>query len=428
MQVLNSNCPTPPPKFRLPTLLEVGAILHLHHLRSGTASIATIDLANCFWSILLPPSNVGCVRIGTPSHTYALLRIPFGWTHAPALAQQVVHRYLSPLPPLPSAALDSHTVQYLDDASFISSSPTSLTHSISLAIARLQSAGFLLSPKSNLEPQASAIFIGKRIDAARGTISNLPAYYAGVVFQWLALALGPFTRRKASRLLGKLIWLAQPSRRILPFLAGPYAALRHGPPFTARTSHNFSSSILEALAITFASWRSDSIPTHPPPHSASFFTDAARAPWGTYYVGVWEASMGSRFFPCPQWVLTQQAAELFAAYKALSLAAFRHTRLLRLHVDNHAAIHSLLRGRASSPLVPQNRILRRITYLLHWSGITAAIHYVPSALNPADPLSRWWRYSSPVTLLARTWGLGHLHAMTPPSPSWGLLTGLQRSL
>jgi hypothetical protein len=53
---------------------------------------------------------------------------------------------------------------------------------------------------------------------------------------------------------------------------------------------------------------------------------------------------------------------------------------------------------------------------------------VPSALNPADPLSRWWRFPSPVTLLARTWGLGHLHAMTPPSPSWGLLTGLQRSL
>ena len=80
MRALNANCPTSPPKFRLPTLLEIGtAILQQQH-RTASPCIASIDLANCFWSIRLPASNVGCVRIGTPRHTYTLLSLPFGWT------------------------------------------------------------------------------------------------------------------------------------------------------------------------------------------------------------------------------------------------------------------------------------------------------------------------------------------------------------
>ena len=138
--------------------------------------------------------------------------------------------------------------------------------------------------------------------------------------------------------------------------------------------------------------------------------------------------MGSRFFPCPPWILTQQAAELYAAYRALSLAAFRCHRSLHLFLDNHAAIHSLLRGRGRSPLIPQNHTLRRISHLLYWSGLTAALHYVPSPLNPADPLSRWWTYPSASSLLTRTWGLALSHLSQPLPPSWGLLTGLHRSL
>ena len=426
MRTLNANCPTPPPKFRLPTLLEIGATLRFHRLHSSAACIATIDLANCFWSILLPPSNIGCVRIGTPSHTYTLLRIPFGWSHAPGLAQQVVQRYLAPYPPLPLPHTDS--MQYLDDAAFISSSPQALTSAVDLAVSSLQSAGFLISPKSELDPRPSATFIGKRIDASLGTISTLPAYLAGVVLQWLSLATGPLTTRCLSRLLGKLIWLAQPARRILPFLAGPYAALHHGPKRCSHTSPNITRSLLEALAMAFPAWRSDILLPSPGPSAPRFFADAARSPWGTFYVGIWEHSMGSRFFPCPPWVLTQQAAELFAAYRALTLAAFRHRSSFHLLLDNHAAIHSLLRGRARSPLIPQNRILRRISHVLHWSGLTAAVHYVPSQLNPADPLSRWWTFPSSEPLLTRTWGLGLSHLSRPLPPSWGLLVGLQRTI
>ena len=225
MRSLNANCHFSPPKFRLPTLLELGFFLAPSASNSGSSCIATLDLANCFWSIRLRPSAVGCVRIGTPLHTYTLLSLLFGWTHAPAIAQQVVGHYLaSPYlsRPLPERSL---TVQYLDDITFIGPSSHALFQVVNDAVDRLASAGFLISAKSSLEPQPATTFIGKHICPSLGTISNLPAYYAGVVLQWLALATGPYTKCKASRLLGKLVWLAQPRRRILPFLAGPYATL-----------------------------------------------------------------------------------------------------------------------------------------------------------------------------------------------------------
>ena len=430
MQALNSNCPLPPPKFRLPTLLQIGALLKACHTK-GTPQhpcVAVLDLANCFWSIRLPPSNIGCIRIGTTRHTYTLLCLPFGWTHAPAIAQRLIHHHLSAPALCPRPGPPVHQVQYLDDISFLSSSPEALKTHVTTVQARLQDAGFLISTKSIPTPQPTATFIGKSLDLPAGTISALPAYYAGVVVQWLSLATGPYHSRKASRLLGRIVWLAQPHRRVHPFLAGPYAALRFGPPTLPITSTAFTRASLEALAMSFPSWRSPASNTVPPTTAPRYFADAAQSPWGTFFVGVWERAMGTRFFPCPPWAATQQSAELFGALKALSLAAHRGALAIHLYLDNHAAIHSLLRGKARSPLIPQNRLLRQLCHLLHWSSLSAAIHFVPSQLNPADPPSRWWSYPSPLSLVSHTWILGLTHLLDPPGAPWGTLHGLNRAL
>ena len=211
MRSLNAHCPFPPPKFRLPTLLEIGGILRSCHHPPG--HISTLDLANCFWSIKLPPSNIGCIRIGTPRHTYTLLCVPFGWSHAPGLVQRVIHRTLqyAQTPPTPRqapAAVPASIVQYLDDIAIIAPSADTLAHTLNNAVHALTTAGFLISPKSLLTPHPSATFIGKHLDAGMGTISTLPTYYASILILWLRLATGPCTRRLASRLLGKLVWLA----------------------------------------------------------------------------------------------------------------------------------------------------------------------------------------------------------------------------
>ena len=107
----------------------------------------------------------------------------------------------------------------------------------------------------------------------------------------------------------------------------------------------------------------------------------------------------------------------------MQVAAHRQETCIHLCLDNTAALHTLARGRASSLLAPHNRILRRMNYLLHWSGLVVALHHLPSALNPADPPSRWWSYPDPTVLLSTTWGLAASLLSNPQPSPWGTLHG-----
>ena len=59
-------------------------------------------------------------------------------------------------------------------------------------------------------------------------------------------------------------------------------------------------------------------------------------------------------------------------------------------MDNVGAIAQVLWGRASTLLVAQQRILRRLAHRLRWQGVSVGLRHVESALNPADCVSRWW--------------------------------------
>ena len=61
-----------------------------------------------------------------------------------------------------------------------------------------------------------------------------------------------------------------------------------------------------------------------------------------------------------------------------------------LVVDNVGAIAEALRGRVSTLLVAQQRIMRRVAHRLRWQGVSVGLRFVESALNPADCVSRWW--------------------------------------
>ena len=63
----------------------------------------------------------------------------------------------------------------------------------------------------------------------------------------------------------------------------------------------------------------------------------------------------------------------------------------RMYMDNARALAMTLRGRAHTGLLEQQRILRSMTHQLRWQSCKMHIAYVPSELNPADPISRWWQ-------------------------------------
>ena len=64
--------------------------------------------------------------------------------------------------------------------------------------------------------------------------------------------------------------------------------------------------------------------------------------------------------------------------------------VVQLHVDNAGALSQRLWGRAGTGPPAQQRILCRVAHHLHWQGCCLQLGYVPSDLDPVDPMSRWW--------------------------------------
>ena len=82
-------------------------------------------------------------------------------------------------------------------------------------------AGFLISPKSVIEPVRTLDFIGKQFSAAAMTVENKPGIIGGIVALWLlGIVQNRLSARMAARLLGKLEWAVRPNARLAPFVAG----------------------------------------------------------------------------------------------------------------------------------------------------------------------------------------------------------------
>ena len=108
------------------------------------------------------------------------------------------------------------------------------------------------------------------------------------------------------------------------------------------------------------------------------YSDATACPvaLGGFFVGVW-SSEGPATRKCPPWLSSHQSARS---------SGCRHVDLV---MDNVGAIAQVLWGRASTLLVAQQRILRRVVHRLRCHGVSVGLCYVERALNPDDCVSRW---------------------------------------
>ena len=56
--------------------------------------------------------------------------------------------------------------------------------------------------------------------------------------------------------------------------------------------------------------------------------------------------------------------------------------------DNQSSLSQLLRVKAGVGLLTQQRLLRRVAYMLSFSGILVWLFWAPTHLMPANPISR----------------------------------------
>ena len=77
-----------------------------------------LDVAYCYWSVELPPPPLANTIRVAQGHTYAFLRVPFGWHQAPGLVQALISDLLGDL-----GRGGLVVVQYLDDILFVGHDP-----------------------------------------------------------------------------------------------------------------------------------------------------------------------------------------------------------------------------------------------------------------------------------------------------------------
>ena len=382
---LNARCVDPMP-FKLPTLDGLAHLLQLCALRGEQLFCCTLHISNHFWSCHLFPAQRDSIRVGVGGRVYALQSLPFGWKHSPSMAQAILAAFLVEY--FPGSVV---VIQNADDVLVASRHSSWVRQQALRTKADLEKAGWVVSPKSSLDPSNRVKWMGKVVGGDQGGVQNAPALQAPLVCCWLRLPTTGYTEKAHA---GETTVGSAAGEGGTAFRAGAYRWLNQGPSTAKCTPPKVLRGLLEGLACALAPW----VPHGTMRSTDTFYCDAARQ-GQNYYVGLWGDSLGMRIKKLPDWVATQQAAELASIVETVRTGAYRRVQFLRVYGDNMSSLSSLMKGRAATVCDAQNRLLRRLQHVLRWSGAVVELLWVKGELNPADVPSRRRSYDTPDDML-----------------------------
>ena len=249
--------------------------------------------------------------------------------------------------------------------------------------------GFLISPKSVLEPVRTLEFNGKQLAPAAMAVENKLGVIGGIAALWLlGIAQNRLSGRMAAGLLGKLEWAVRTNAGMALFVAGGHCWKLNDCCYF-RTGIRRARMTAIAFALTpqsFAFW-----PWLPQLPSAEcfFFSDAAeRSVKGRYRIGVVRGGRRWRSRKAPKWVTTLQQADLYAAVFALRLGCYMRLPYVVAATDSDVCRAQILGLRGGIFLRGQQRLLRRLLWLRSWNDRPLRGFRVGTELNPADPPGR----------------------------------------
>ena len=125
------------------------------------------------------------------------------------------------------------------------------------------------------------------------------------------------------------------------------------------------------------------------PALLGFFVDAGLLPHGRYGVGLFHETLGVQVHIPPPTIRSQQEAEAYALEYVLRVGIRLSPAGFEVVGDNMGALFNLLSLQPRVSNFVMVRIFRRIYNRLYWSRVQVHAGWVPSALQPADPPSRF---------------------------------------
>ena len=134
------------------------------------------------------------IRVQIGEDVYGFLGLPFGWAHNPALAQELLGMFPNVRHPK-----EVVIIQYLDDVLAINTLQRLLSEDTRDLADRLQAAGWMVSPKSELTPSPTMQWMGKHIDGHHYTIKSDAHYLASLMLGLVALCTTGYGQQRLRR-------------------------------------------------------------------------------------------------------------------------------------------------------------------------------------------------------------------------------------
>jgi hypothetical protein len=308
------------------------------------------------------------------AYSFGSRTLPFGWTWSPFLAQSTVTHVLNNI-----RGLLPYQWIYIDDVLFAHTDPAYLRYVVCYAVFLLESAGFIVSPKSVTTPTTEILWLGKILTLAgiKHSVSSLAAVFINL---W-SLRCRRCTFRSLQRTLGAIQWLASPCSLVGPWIAPSYAYLYNYQPCKIMPLAPWTH-LLTAFLYLFIPVSPRLAP--PPCTMAPVFTDAAIYRSSSFLVATYKHRDYASTVQVPNWVNNLQDAELYGAFHAIRQSILRGYHFICLYTDNQAAFYTILRGKVSSHLHQRSRILRRIYSMCLHHNLSLQLVLIPTEYNPAD--------------------------------------------
>ena len=345
---------------------------------------ANVDVANCYWSILLPKGKQHLFRVGGEDCMWVFKTLPFGWSYSPLLCQHFLAHLVARVG-LTVAGAVLRLMHYLDDFLVFGDSKQAVADKLAEFKAVPADAGFMVSGKSSETAGRELVFLGKHVHFGDGTILNTRRALEDTLSRYVLMASRPVTRKSVQQVLGKLIWACRPSHCPNLFLAGSIAHVQWGAKWLPHAPTNLLRSLSGALWFAGRGWG--------PPKTLDprvkglcpqVFSDAVRdGESGRLCMCLSAGAHHSLRVP----LMNQQVLGFRGVAAAIKSVVKRRLPWATLHLDNQGVLWGLCTGKVGVGLREQRWCVRQVMDALAREGTSVHLSYVPGMGMPADYLS-----------------------------------------
>ena len=360
----NRRDPNPHPSMRLPNMWSVRRRLLFwkgsRHVQGLHIYACTFDLSNYFTSLRLPPHAWGTFRVqGEGADMFDLRSLPFGWKLSPPICQSVVGAHVRQAFDILVSTMGSPDVveydHYLDDVLVVREGPPQWLRDCMVWLAKfMQAKGYLVSPKSVLEPGRVVKWLGKEVDLVNFSIANLLGLQVRIVAYLVKIFDSHISVKDLQRVMGLINWMATPATGHLPFLGGVYCAVAGSNSGWLNVTQGMWLALVSAIFVATPPFRAPDCYVKDWLFIKWISVDAAeflsRSGVKLYRIGIFDPAGGARALVCPRWVDNQQVAELYEVWMMLKIAVRRKLPQVLMLQDNVAAIWAACQFTCASAL------------------------------------------------------------------------------